>query len=455
MRDEFGGEAIWPFQGTGTLGYLQGLEGRAGQRLWNVLGASRHDMTICSVAGRVGATYVTGTAAGMDPETFAHSKLILLWGTNTLTSGHHLWKFILAARKNGAHIVAIDPLRTRTAAQADEHLAPLPGTDAALALGLLHVIVAMDAQDDAYLAAHTVGWEAFRERILEFPPSRVAAITGLDEDVIVALGRRIATTRPTGIRCTMGMQRHAGGGNALRLLYALPGVTGDWQYPGGGASYSTSGRFVADVDGYVRDDLLRLAGADAEHDAAGRGAARRSTIPPVKALVVYGANPMSSNPDQARVRRGSVARGPVHGRDRAVPDRHRRLRRHRPARDDADRAPRRQRRLRAHVRVAEPAGGRPARRVPAGDRDVPPAGAGDGAGRAAALRGRRDAGAHAARRRRLRAAVARRLDAARLPDALRPVHRRLPDALGQARVLLASAPRPTVTTRCPATCRRR
>ena len=102
-------------------------------------------MTICSVAGRVGATYVTGTAAGMDPETFAHSKLILLWGTNTLTSGHHLWKFILAARKNGAHIVAIDPLRTRTAAQADEHLAPLPGTDAALALGLLHVIVSMDA----------------------------------------------------------------------------------------------------------------------------------------------------------------------------------------------------------------------------------------------------------------------------------------------------------------------
>ena len=136
----------------------------------------------------------------------------------------------------------------------------------------------MDAQDDEYLAAHTVGWEAFRERILEFPPSRVAAITGLDEDVIVALGRRIATTRPTGIRCTMGMQRHAGGGNALRLLYALPGVTGDWQYPGGGASYSTSGRFVADVDALRPRRSAARAGADAEHDAAGRGAAlaRRS-----------------------------------------------------------------------------------------------------------------------------------------------------------------------------------
>jgi anaerobic selenocysteine-containing dehydrogenase len=303
VRDAFGGEAIWPFQGTGSLGYLQGLEGRSGQRLWNVLGASRHDMTICSVAGRVGASYVTGTAAGMDPETFAHSKLILLWGTNTLTSGHHLWKFVLAARKQGAHIVAIDPLRTRTAAQADEHLAPLPGTDAALALGLLNVVVGMGAQDDEYLAAHTVGWEAFRERILEFPPSRVASITGLDEDVIVALGRRIATTRPTGIRCTMGMQRHAGGGNALRLLYALPGVTGDWQYPGGGASYSTSGRFRADVEAYVRDDLLRTPARTLSMTRLGE-ALLSLDDPPVKALVVYGANPMSSNPDQARVREG-------------------------------------------------------------------------------------------------------------------------------------------------------
>ena len=135
-------------------------------------------MTACSVAGRQGATYVTGTAAGMDPETFEHSKLILLWGTNTLTSGHHLWKFILKARKQGAHIVAIDPLRTRTAAQADEHLAPLPGTDAALALGLLNVIVTRGAEDREYLASHTVGWPEFKERILAFPPSQAAAITG-------------------------------------------------------------------------------------------------------------------------------------------------------------------------------------------------------------------------------------------------------------------------------------
>src|SRR5262249_13506726 len=162
---------------------------------------------------------------------------ILLWGTNTLTSGHHLWKFVNAGKKAGAHVVAIDPLRTRTAEQAHEHLAPLPGTDAALALGLLHGVLDEGAGDHDYVGRLTHGGDEFEPRIREFPPGRVAAITGLDRDRIVALGRRIAHTRPTGIRATMGIQRHAGGGMALRTLCAIPGVTGDWRYPGGGISY--------------------------------------------------------------------------------------------------------------------------------------------------------------------------------------------------------------------------
>jgi anaerobic selenocysteine-containing dehydrogenase len=303
VRDEYGGEAIWPFQGTGTLGYIQGLEGRAGQRLWNVLGASHHDMTICSIAGGVGARYTNGTNTGMDPETFAHSKLILLWGTNTLTSGHHLWKFINAAKKDGAHLVAIDPLRTRTADQAHEHLAPLPGTDAALALGLLHVVLDEGAEDREYLAERTLGWEEFRERILEFPPDRVAAITGLPQERIVELGRRLAHTRPTGIRATMGIQRHAGGGMALRTLNAIPGVTGDWRYPGGGVSYSTSGYFGGDRAALWRDDLRPRPVRSLAHTNI---AANLLDVddPPIKALVIYGANPMSSNPGSAGVRKG-------------------------------------------------------------------------------------------------------------------------------------------------------
>src|SRR4051812_14833120 len=303
IRDEYGGEAIWPFQGTGSLGYIQGLEGEAGRPLWNLLGASRHKMTACSTAGTMGATYTAGTSAGMDPETFTESKLILLWGTNPLTSGHHVFKFIRAAQKNGAHLVSIDPIRTRTSERCDEWLAPLPGTDAALALGLMWVILDRGAEDREYIASRTFGFEAFRERILEFPPDRVASITGLTESQIVTLGERIATTRPTGIRCTQGMQRHAGGGAALRMLYALPGVTGDWRYPGGGAAYSTSGNFVADVAGVLRDDLLARPVRTLSMTRLSEGLLELDD-PPVKALVVYQANPMGSNPDQRRVREG-------------------------------------------------------------------------------------------------------------------------------------------------------
>jgi anaerobic selenocysteine-containing dehydrogenase len=301
IRERDGGEAIWPFQGTGTLGYLQGLEGRAGARLWNVLGASEHLATICSIAGSEGLRYTTGTNRGIDPEAFQHARLILLWGSNPLTSHHHIWKFIAAARNEGAHLVVVDPVRTRTAAQADEHLAPRPGTDAALALGLMHEVVRRGAHDEAFLRERCIGWDGFRERIAEFPPERVASICDVPVERIAALGERLATTRPTAIRTTMGIQRHAGGGMTLRTLAAIPAVTGDWALPGGGLVYSTSGYFRGDRAALARDDLRPhpvrslvmtriadvLAGAD----------------PPVRALVVYGANPLASNPETSKVRR--------------------------------------------------------------------------------------------------------------------------------------------------------
>ncbi|WP_336086650.1 molybdopterin-containing oxidoreductase family protein [Nocardia sp. SSK8] len=298
--DEFGAEAIWPFHGTGSLGYLQGMEGFPGRRMFNVLGASHHRPTICSVAGSAGVRYTLGTSGGMDPEDLAHSELILLWGTNPLSSGHHVWKFI---QDSGAHLVAIDPVRTKTAERCDEHLAPLPGTDAALALGLLHVIVSLGAQDDAYLAEHTEGWPEFRERIAEYPPARVAAITGLTEAQIVGLGERIARTRPTAIRASQGMQRHAGGGMALRLLACLPGVTGDWAIPGGGLHYSTSGHFRVDLDAMIRDDLLPHPVRTLSMTRLGE-TLLDADDPPVKALFVIAANPVGSNPDQGRVIEG-------------------------------------------------------------------------------------------------------------------------------------------------------
>jgi anaerobic selenocysteine-containing dehydrogenase len=298
-----GPAAIWPYYGSGTMGMLQGVAG-AGRRLWNVLGTSQHLMTICTIAGGYGTGYTLGdNRVGMDPETFAYSRLILLWGTNTLTTNHHLWKYIEAARRQGAHVVAIDPVRTRTAAAADEHLALMPGTDAALALGLLHVVVSLGREDRDFIAAHTTGWPAFRQRILEFPPERVSAITGLARERIVALGERLATTRPTGIRLTMGLQRHAGGGMAVRTITCVPGVTGDWRYPGGGAVYDTRGFFRGNWPALWRDDL-RPAGARRLSMTRLGEALLELRDPPVESLLIYASNPMASVPDQNKVRRG-------------------------------------------------------------------------------------------------------------------------------------------------------
>lgn len=303
VTERHGGEAIWPYQGTGTLGFLQGVQGRAGSRLWNVLGASRHDMTICSIAGLAGLEYTLGTSTGIDPESLEHSRLILLWGSNPLTTHHHLWKVIQRARSEGAHVVAIDPIRTRTASQADEHVAPLPGTDAALALGLMHVVLDDGAVDQTYLDTHTVGWELFKQRVLEFTPRRTAQETGLTEEIIVRLGRRIATSRPTAIRASQGLQRHAGGGTALRTLACLPALTGDWQRLGGGLLYSTDGYFGGNREALFRDDLLKQPVRSLSMTRLAEGLLEVND-PPIEALIVYGANPLASSPDQNRIRQG-------------------------------------------------------------------------------------------------------------------------------------------------------
>src|SRR5262249_9048232 len=166
ISDEFGAEAIWPYIGSGNMGLIQGIYG-AGQRLWNAIGASRHVMNACTIAGGFGTRdTLRGNRIGMDPETLRFSKLIILWGANTLSTNAHLWRSILTARRNGAFLVVIDPVRTRTAAAADCHLAPAPGTDAALALGLMNVALAEGAEDRDFIEKRTLGWESFRHRVL-------------------------------------------------------------------------------------------------------------------------------------------------------------------------------------------------------------------------------------------------------------------------------------------------
>ena len=303
ISEEFGAEAIWPYVGSGNMGLIQGIYG-AGQRLWNALGTSRHLGTICAVSGACGTGYTLGdNRVGMDPETLRFSKLIILWGANTLSTNSHLWPSILTARRNGAFLVVIDPIRTRTAAAADCHLAPTPGTDAALALGLMNVVLTEGAEDRDFIENRTVGWNAFSQRILEFPPERVADICGIPAESIVALGKRLACARPTGIRIGIGIQHHGGGGMAVRTITCLPGVTGDWRYPGGGVCYNTRGFFGGNWAALDRDDLR-------PRHTRGLNMTRLGEVllevddTPVKALFIYAGNPLASNPHQTRVRQG-------------------------------------------------------------------------------------------------------------------------------------------------------
>jgi len=301
-----GPQAILPYSYAGTMGMVQG--GSMDRRFFHRIGASLLARTICSAAGSEGWKVTYGDRLGPSPEEAEHARFILLWGTNTLTSNPHLWPALRRARERGASIIAIDPIRTRTAAQCDRWLPIRPGTDAALALGMMHVAFRDGLADLDYLAAHTVGWEALRDRALaEWDPARTSAVTGLGEGEIEELAGAYATVRPSFIRLNYGLQRHAGGGMAVRAISLLPAVTGAWRDLGGGATLSTSGAFKMNGPALEKPEwvppgtrtinMVQLGDALTLPDAGVGG-------PPVKALVVYNSNPGAVAPDLRKVREG-------------------------------------------------------------------------------------------------------------------------------------------------------
>lgn len=322
--ERHGPQTVLQYSYAGTMGLLQG-EGMA-QRFFHRLGASRLARTICASAGTQGLAYTIGRSIGPDPLDFEHAKLIVLWGSNTLTSNMHLWPVIQRARKGpqAARVIVIDPVRTRTARAADEWIPIRPGTDAALALAMMHVLVAEDRVDHEYVARATVGFEALRERVAEWTPARAEAITGIPAARIVSLARRYSDDTPAAIRVNYGLQRHRGGGMAVRTIACLPALTGAWTRRGGGVQLSASGSFVLDKTGLERPDLLgdreprtfnmnRLGQALSTDPELRRQAHLRArpidTLPddpgpPVDALIVYNCNPAAVAPDQGAVLAG-------------------------------------------------------------------------------------------------------------------------------------------------------
>ena len=303
-RSSAGPQAILPYSYAGTMGYVQAQS--VDRRFFHSLGASHLDRTICSTCGGEGMKMTVGANVGADGEGIPESDLVLLWGTNTLTSNPHLWPFIVQARERGARVLAIDPVRTRTAEQCDEWLAIRPGTDAALALAMMHVVFEEGRQDQDYLERYTLGWEALRERVREWTPERAAGITGLGAERIRALGSEFGRSRACFIRVNYGLQRHAGGGMAVRTIACLPAVAGHWRRPGGGIQLSTSHNFKFNKAALERPDLsppvrtinmIKLGEALTTPNAGVGG-------PPVLALVVYNTNPAAVAPDRNAVLRG-------------------------------------------------------------------------------------------------------------------------------------------------------
>jgi anaerobic selenocysteine-containing dehydrogenase len=301
--DEDGPQAVLPYSYAGTMGLIQGEA--MDRRFFHRIGASLLDRTICASAGTEALNVTYGTRMGPDPEDVVHAKLIVLWGTNTLTSNPHLWPFIRKATANGATTICIDPLRTRTAVACDEHIPIRPGTDAALALSMMHVLFRDGLEDRGYLEQMTHGWEALRDRVLDdYAPERVAQICRIPVETIESLAKRYGATRPTFIRLNYGLQRHAGGGSAVRAISILPAITGAWDDAGGGAQLSTSGTFSAlDTATLARKDLIPPGTRTINMSRLGE-ALTKIDDPPVKAIVVYNSNPAAVAPDRENVTAG-------------------------------------------------------------------------------------------------------------------------------------------------------
>ncbi len=303
-------QAILPYSYAGTMGLVQGDS--MAMRFFHKLGASLLDRTICASAGCEGLVQTLGGKLGMRVEFFAEAKLILIWGSNSIASNLHFWRYAQEAKRQGAKLVCIDPRKSETADKCHEHIALLPGTDGALALALMHELIVNDWLDHDYLAQHTLGWELLRQRALQWPPERSAQVCGITPEQIRTLakdyGTCAASREPAAIRVNYGMQRVHGGGNAVRLIASLPALIGAWRQRAGGLLLTSSGTFPVDRNALQRPDLLahrrpRTLNMSTIGDDLLRPA---SAVfgPAIKALIVYNSNPVAVAPESGKVVQG-------------------------------------------------------------------------------------------------------------------------------------------------------
>src|SRR5688572_6910818 len=292
-------ETILPCSYAGTMGMVQYMS--MDRRFFNKLGASLLDRTLCSSAGKAGIKATLGGSVGMDPERFDEARLIILWGANPIVSNLHLWSRVQEAKRRGAKVVAIDPYRSLSAEKCSQHIALLPGTDGALALGMMHVLISEGLLDRDYIAQHTLGFDGLEKRVLEsYSPQWAARTCGITVEEVVQLAREYGTVKPAAIRLNYGMQRHAGGGIAARTIACLPALTGAWREAAGGIVLTTADFYRYDHAALERPDLLGARRPRVINQSR-LGEALTEARPPVRAIVVYNNNPVAVCPDSEKV----------------------------------------------------------------------------------------------------------------------------------------------------------
>ena len=302
--DESGPEALLPYSSAGVQGLVQMAS--LDRRLFGSMGCSGLDRNICGAVAAAGLSSTIGTGTGIDPEQIVHSRYVVLWGTNTIVTNLHFWPLVREAQRRGAKIVAVDPIRTRTAESVDWHIQIKPSSDAALALAMMHVIVRDGLVDQEYVSKHAVGYDALVERVQQYAPERVASTVGLPADDIERFAREYATTQPSLLRPLIGLEHHRHGAMQFRTLGCLPVLTGAWKHRGGGLARSTHALQFAALDmDRVKMPEVHVAGVRVLNMRdLGKDLCDRDLQPQIRSLMVYGANPMVSMPNQNRIRQG-------------------------------------------------------------------------------------------------------------------------------------------------------
>lgn len=295
-----GPESILPYSFYGNMGKLsaEGMD----RRFFYHLGSSQLDRTICSIAGSVGYSYTMGGSYGTDPAEMEETKLFVIWGINAVSTNMHQMAIAQKARKNGAKIVVIDVHKNQTGRMADWFIPILPGTDGALALGIMHILYKENLVDRSFLQEYTVGYAELEKHVELYEPQTVSDITGVPVDDIYKLARMYGTASPSMIRIGNGLQHHDNGGMIVRTIACLPALTGQWRVKGGGALKSNSGYLAYNTRALQRPDLLKQPARVINMNLLGNALLELER--PIRSLFVYNSNPAVVAPEGNKVRAG-------------------------------------------------------------------------------------------------------------------------------------------------------